>query len=75
MQAILDFLIAFGEILVSANEFFVGLIADIVEMTIVLVMAALQLPKIMAFLPSQIVALLAVFLTAAILYKVLGREG
>lgn len=75
MQALLDFLTTLGQIINSGIFYIIGLIADIIEMIGVLALAALQLPQILGFLPSQIVALLAVFLTAAILYKVLGREG
>lgn len=75
MQALIDFFASFGETVVFLIEYVVGLIADIVRMVALLAVAAIQIPQILSFLPASIVAILGMFLTAAILYKVLGREG
>ena len=75
MQELIDFFSVLAQIVTMAIDYFVGLIEDIVDMILVLGTAAIQIPQILSFLPSPIVAILTIFLTAAILYKVLGREG
>lgn len=75
MQAIIEWFSTFSGTIGSLIEYVVGVIEDIVEMVIMLGYAAADLPALLGFLPSPIVVLLGSFLTAAILYKVLGREG
>lgn len=75
MQAILDFFASFADTITWIIQYVIGVIEDIVEMVVFLGMAAGQLPDVLVFLPTPIVVLLGSFLTAAILYKVLGREG
>lgn len=75
MQAILDWLLSLTDTVSSLISYLIGMIQDIVKMVWMLGQAAVELPKILTFLPGPIVSLCAIFLTAAILYKVLGREG
>lgn len=75
MQAILDWFASVSDTISSVIDYFVGVIEDLVEMAIMLGYAAADIPSILSFLPSPIVTILVSFLTAAILYKVLGREG
>lgn len=75
MESLLNWFSSFSETIFSMIQYVVGLIEDIVKMVIMLGIAAAELPQIFTFLPPQIVAILGVFLTAAILYKVIGREG
>lgn len=75
MQAIIDFFTSISDSVSSFIAYFVGVIEDMVQMVVMLGYAATDLPEMLAFLPSPIVVMLGTFLTAAILYKVLGREG
>lgn len=75
LQSLADFLASFGETVVVLTEYVFGLISDIVNMVVLLGMAAVKIPEVLSFLPGPIVAVLITFLTGAILYKVLGREG
>ena len=75
MQALLNWFTSLTDTITSVIDYFVGVIADLVEMAVMLGYAAADIPGILGFLPSPVVTLLASFLTAAILYKILGREG
>lgn len=75
MQALVDFFANFGDVLTNAIDFFVGRIVDTVRMVWLLGVSATKIPQLLSFLPSPIVTLLSLFMTAAICYKVLGREG
>lgn len=75
MNALLDWFSSFSETIASIIGYFSGVIEDIVEMVVMLGYAAADLPTLFSFLPPPVVTLLTVFLTAAILYKILGRES
>ena len=75
MQALLDFFATLGETIAFLIDYLIGLLGDIVQMLILLVEATMQLPFVLSFLPSPIVTILVIFLTAAVLFKILGREG
>lgn len=75
MEAIIDFFTSVADTITWLIQYVVGLIEDMIEMVVFLGMAAVQLPEILVFLPTPIVVLLGAFLTSAILYKVVGREG
>lgn len=75
MQALLDWFVSFSVTISSLIDYLIGMIQDLVKMIWMLAMSAVELPLILSFLPGPIVTLCATFLTAAILYKVLGREG
>lgn len=75
MQDIIDWFVEVSETITDLIDYVVGVIEDIVEMVEMLGTAASDLPEILCFLPPPVTVLLGSFLTAAILYKVLGREG
>ena len=75
MQALLNWFESVSGTISSLIDYLVSMIEDIVEMVVMLGYAAADLPELLAFLPPPVVLLLGSFLTAAILYKVLGREG
>ena len=75
MQELLDFFATLGETIVFLIDYVIGLIGDLVELLFLLVTTSVQLPLLLSFLPSSIVTILLIFLAAAILFKVLGREG
>ena len=75
MQAIIEWFSSVSGTISSLIDYLAGVIEDIVEMVVMLGYAAADLPELLAFLPPPVVLLLVSFLTAAILYKVLGREG
>lgn len=75
MQAILDWFNSVSATISSLIGYVVGVIEDLVEMAVMLGYAAADIPAMMSFLPSSVSVVMGSFLTAAILYKVLGREG
>lgn len=75
MQALLDWFASVSDFIVTLIEFTIGMIEDVITMVWLLGVAALEIPQIITFIPGPLVAILCVFLTAAILYKFLGREG
>lgn len=75
MQALLDWFVSISDTVMFFIDYFVGVIADTFKMVSLLGSAARELPQVLLFLPGPFVAVLGVFLTAAIIYKVLGREG
>ena len=75
MQAILDWFNSVSTTISSLIGYVVGVIEDLVEMAVMLGYAAADIPAMMSFLPSPVSVIMGSFLTAAILYKVLGREG
>lgn len=75
MDAIINFFNSIANSVVFLIQYVTDMIEDMVEMAVMLGQAAVDLPAMLAFLPPPIVLMLTTFLTAAILYKVLGREG
>lgn len=75
MDAIINFFTSIADSVRFFISYFTDVIEDMVEMVVMLGQAALELPAMLTFLPPPIVLMLTTFLTAAILYKVLGREG
>lgn len=75
MQALLDWFSSITDTVMFFIDYFIGVIHDTFKMVKLLGTAAQELPKLVLFLPGPFVAVLGVFLTAAIIYKVLGREG
>lgn len=75
LSAIKDFIVGIGEGLMSAWDFLVSLIQDIVYVIEITGKALAQIPKIFSWLPVEIVGLLVVLIGVVVVYKVTGREG
>lgn len=75
MQKIIEWFTSVSETITSVIDYFAGVIEDLFEMVVMLGVASADLPDLLSFLPPPVLFILTSFLTAAILYKVLGREG
>lgn len=75
MEALIEWFEDVSGIIEDLIEFVVDLVEDTLEMIEMVGKAAKDIPEILSFLPPSIVILLGSFLTAAILYKIIGREG
>lgn len=75
MQGLITFFQGIGDAIVTAFQYLVSLIGDVVALVQGLIWATAQLPKFLFGLPPDVSATLMLMLSFAVLYKILGREG
>ena len=75
MQGLISFFEGIGDAIVTAFQYLVSLIGDLVALVQGLLWATAQLPKFLFWLPGEIQAMILLLLSFAVLYKILGREG
>lgn len=75
MEALIEWFEDVSGIIEDLIDFGVDSVEDIFEMIEMVGKAAKDIPDILSFLPPPVVVILVSFLTAAILYKIIGREG
>lgn len=75
LSTIKDFIVGIGDALLSAWDFLVGLIEDIVYVIEITGKALAQIPSIFSWLPIELLGLLVLAIGVVVVYKVTGREG
>ena len=76
MADIFDLVQNLFDMLQTAWDFAVGIISDTVFVATTIPRLLVKIPSIIAsFVPSEVLVVVGVFLSVALLYKVLGREG
>lgn len=75
MDAIIKFFAGIGDLLASAVDFLIGIIADIVYLVQLTAKAVTAIPSFFAWLPSPVVAMIVTIFGVVVIYKILGREG
>lgn len=73
MQVLIDFISMIGELLLAMVDFIVTLITDIVFIVQLAGQAVVALPNYFAWLPPQILALVAAGVAVLLIYKIAGR--
>lgn len=75
MDALISFFEGIGNAIVSAFNFVVSLVSDIVYMIQLTGKFLAQIPSYFSWIPAEITALLIVLFSVVVIYKILGREG
>lgn len=75
MQAIVNFFEGIGDLLLAIVDFIISFFSDLVWIINTLVWASGQIPRLISWIPSEILAIIIVTLTVAMIYKIMGREG
>lgn len=75
MDAIITFFQSIGNAITGLIDFLVSLIQDLVWLVQTLAWAMMQVPRLVAWLPTQIHALIITLFGVVMLYKLIGREG
>lgn len=75
MQAIIDFLVSIGKIILGLVDFVYGLICDMVYVVQLTTRAVAAIPALFAILPGACVTLIVAIFAVVVIYKILGREG
>lgn len=75
MDALISFFEGIGNAIVSAFNFVVSLVSDIVYMIQLTGKFLAQIPSYFSWIPAEITALLVVLFSVVVIYKILGREG
>lgn len=75
MKALIDTLTGIGKAIMSAINFVVSTIQDLVYIVKMLTGVISDMPAYFGWLPSAIVTLLLSIISIAIIYKVIGRDG
>ena len=75
MDALISFFEGIGNAIVSAFNFVVSLVSDIVYMIQLTGKFLAQIPSYFSWIPAEITTLLIVLFSVVVIYKILGREG
>ena len=75
MQAIIDFLKSFAEIVSSLVDFVFGIIQDLLYVIQLLGSLIVKIPQMIGWLPSACISLVVTMFGVVLIYKILGREG
>lgn len=75
MDAIIGFFSGIGDLLVSAIEFLISFVGDIVYIAKLTGKAVTAIPGLFGLLPAPCVAVLGSIFAVVVIYKILGREG
>lgn len=75
LSTIKDFIVSIGEGLLSAWDFLISLIEDIVYVIKVTGIALSKIPDIFSWLPAEVLVMLVLLIGVVVVYKVTGREG
>lgn len=75
MQALIDFFVTLGDVIVSLVEFIISFISDLIFVIGLLGSLILKIPMLFAWFPSAFVSLLITIFGIVVIYKILGREG
>lgn len=75
MDGLIAFFEGIGNAIVSAFQFLISLVADIVYMIQLTGKFLAQIPSYFSWIPAEITALLVVLFSVVVIYKILGREG
>lgn len=75
MQAIIDFLVGFGKVILSLADFAYTFIYDLVYVIKLTARSLAAIPALFYILPGACVTLLVGIFSVVVIYKVLGREG
>lgn len=74
MSGIFEAIKGFFTFVVSAVEFVIKLIKDLVYVVGMLKDVVLRIPTYLGFLPTTLISMFAVCLSVVIVYKVVGRD-
>lgn len=75
MDALISFFTGIGDVIVSGFNFILSFVEDLVWIVQTLFWAIAQANLMLLWLPTKIMALVAVLLSVVMLYKIMGREG
>jgi len=75
MDGLISFFEGIGNAIVSAFQFLISLVSDIVYMIQLTGKFLAQIPSYFSWIPAEITALLVVLFSVVVIYKILGREG
>lgn len=75
MQAIIDFFANIGSVITTVIDFVVQLFRDLITMLELLAKFLVSIPSYFGWLPSSVVAIVALIFSIVVIYKILGREG
>lgn len=74
MDAILGFFEGIANAITGAFEFLISIVQDIVYLVQLTGRMLVQIPMMLTWVPSPVLAILSIGITVAVLFKVLGRE-
>ena len=75
MQALIDFLKGFAEIISSLVNFVIGIVQDLLYVISLLGSLIVKIPQMLGWLPSACITLVVTMFAVVLIYKILGREG
>lgn len=75
LQGIAEMFSSLFSLLRNIVDFVIKLFADLVSVVRLLADTVAQLPNMLGFLPSTVLAVILAAFTVVVIYKVLGREG
>lgn len=74
MEALISFFEGIANAVSAAFEFLISIVQDIVYLVQLTGRMLVQIPMMMSWIPSPVLAILTTGITIAVLFKVLGRE-
>ena len=75
MQAIINFFVTLGDVIVSIVEFVVKFFKDLIYVIGLLGNLLVSLPAMIGWLPSACISLVVTTFSIVVIYKIMGREG
>ena len=75
MSAIIDFIQAIADGILTLIDFVVSFVGDIVYIVQLTAQYLAQIPSYFAWLPQELLTILVTIFAIVVIYKVTGREG
>ena len=74
MSGIIEFFSGIGEAITSALQYLLSIIKDTVYIISLLGKFLISIPSYFSWMPTQVIALITLLLTIAVIMKILGRS-
>lgn len=74
MAEIVDFLKGFGDFFVSIGKFIADFVADLLYIIKATAQAVANIPEMLGWLPSGVIAAFVAIFAIVVIYKIAGRE-
>lgn len=75
MGAIVNFFEGIGDLLLAIVNFVISFFSDLVWIINTLLWAVGEIPSLLSWIPSEILAILTITISVVMIYKIMGREG